>query len=261
MYQRNPLLESFNDILRKSKSLTPENRKRYLRHYMMTRFDGSNLKTTRDNYGKRLLVGSGKKIRNIASKNNRKVALTRVNDPLESRTIVNGVFSHPSQKALLNNLERKYIDKGRDIVRLPRINSSYKSKINPLFNANQAAHESDEYANLVRRAKRNNTTIDKEAFDDMRNVVGLPKIYSHYRGNVLDKEKERHELQDLIFGKRNVLKIRRSPQEIKQSRLNVNKSAEELKSRISKNPKLQRKIDVLNAMERDFNFIKMFRKT
>ena len=246
MYQLNPLYEflseSFAKVINRSNTLSPEARQRYLQHYMKARFGGSNLDQTINNYGKRLLIGSGKRIRNIAKKNGRKVKIIRISDPLESRTIINGAIQSPGQ--LNNKLQQKAISKGKDIIQIPRRNATS----NALFSANQAAHEADEYDNVIRQAMKHKSGVDSYAVRDMRSRLGLDHQYSHFRGNVLEKEKKRLKLQDSIFGKDKVKKIPRSEDEYLQSSKLIDSAETEMLKRIENNNKLKFSYDALSSL-------------
>lgn len=258
MYQLNPLLESFGDVLKRAETLSPKNKRRYLRHYLTSRFGGSNIDELADNYGKRLLVGSGKKIRNLAKKSGRKVSLIRVQDPLDSRIQIRGAIQNINSSSY-NNLGKRNLNKGKDIVLIPRHNSHSKNnKPSTIFNANQAAHESDEYQTLINRALKNKSDVDFEAIRDIKTRIGLPKQYSHYRGNVLTKEKARNDLQDTVFGSKRVPKIQRNSDEIKETGKDIIQAEKELKDRLKNNKDYQDQYDKLTNLYLSFDNIRHF---
>lgn len=257
MYQLNPLYEflseSFTKVINRSNTLSPEARQRYLQHYMKARFGGSNLDQTINNYGKRLLIGSGKRIRSIAKKNGRKVKIIRISDPLESRTIINGAIQSPGQ--LNNKLQQKAISKGKDVIQIPRRNATS----NVLFSANQAAHEADEYNNVIRQAINHKSGVDSYAVRDSKSRIGLKNQYSHYRGDVLKREKKRLDLQDSIFGSEKVKKIPRSSNEYIESAKDVDIAENELMDRIKDDPILQRQYDLASALQQRADNSRNFR--
>lgn len=240
MYLLNPLYEffieeSFNKIVRRFNRYDVSRQPKLLNWLIK-----QNKKYHPDNYGKLMLKGQETRIGKLAKQAGRKVHVSRVDDPLDSRTMINGTIRNLSY---LKPEERIKISNGYDVIRLPKDTSTIskgsldyytdlfpnlKNKLtnnvnrvnrNPtLTNASQASHEADELSNIIVKSKKLGLTPDSYGMaDHMTRLPGEEK-FSHFRGNVLDREFLRQKKLDTIFGKNSSFDSPRSTEEIKASK-------------------------------------------
>lgn len=239
MYPLNPLYEffieeSFNKIVRRFNRYDVSKQPKLLNWLIK-----QNKKYHPDNYGKLMLKGQETRIDKLSKQAGRKVHISRVDDPLHSKIMINGVTNSLSK---LPSIERVKISNGYDVIRLPHINSkiskdtinsaihdqpnlkdsfikSFKNQGNSkLTNASQASHEADEFSNIIKQSKRLNLTPDSYAAADAATRLPHEIGPSHYRGNVLSREFKRQRKLDTVFGKGSSFNQPRSQLEIDVSR-------------------------------------------